>query len=175
MNNQELNSDIHTYSVNLPDEQATRKLAEKLSKICIAGSTILLFGDLGVGKTTFARAFITELSGLNQEVPSPTFTLLQTYDVHDPEAATPMTIYHFDLYRLSSPDEAYELGIEDAFNDGICLIEWPDRLEGLVPAERLEVFLYQGETENSRRIELVGNGLWAVKLPMLLPEDALDA
>jgi len=175
MNNQEANFCIRTYSAILPDEQATCKLAENLSNICSAGSTILLFGDLGVGKTAFARAFISAKTGLNQEVPSPTFTLLQTYDVQTPEAATPLTIFHFDLYRLSSPDEAYELAIEDAFSEGICLIEWPDRLEGLVPRERLEVSLYQGETENSRRIELVGNGIWVDKLTSILPGDTIDA
>ena len=96
---------------------------------------IALKGELGAGKTSFARAFIRARGGDDDEVPSPTFTLVQIYEL--PGA----TIWHFDLYRLRDPEEAWELGIEDAFRDGISLIEWPERLGALLPARRLEIAL----------------------------------
>jgi len=95
---------------------------------------ICLNGDLGSGKTTFARGFLAAL-GVGDEVPSPTFNLLLTYDT----ARGP--VWHFDLYRLTAPDEVYELGIEDGFAVAICLIEWPDRLGPLLPADRLDLTL----------------------------------
>ena len=91
---------------------------------------IALKGELGAGKTTFARAFIRARGG-GEAVPSPTFTLVQIYEIGD------VPIWHFDAYRLRDPDEAWELGIEDAFRDGISLIEWPERLGPLLPARRL--------------------------------------
>lgn len=143
--------------LTLPDENATRSLAEKLSGIIDSGDIIALSGTLGTGKTAFSRAFIIARTGSPQEVPSPTFTLLQTYDAVDHTTAQPIIIYHFDLYRLSSPDEAFELGIDDAFADGICLIEWPDRLGTYLPARRLELRLAQGEAENARIVTLGGH------------------
>src|SRR5205807_6696912 len=107
--------------VDLPDEAATARLAARISALAEIGDVIALSGDLGAGKTTFARAFI-RARGETGEVPSPTFTLVQVYEL----AAA--AIWHFDLYRLRSPDEAWELGIEDALTEGISLIEWPDRL-----------------------------------------------
>ncbi len=87
-----------------------------------------LSGDLGAGKSVFCRAFIRHMAGDDTlDVPSPTFTLVQTYDSAATDG-TALPVYHFDLYRLDHPDDAYELGIEDAFADGICLIEWPDKL-----------------------------------------------
>ena len=100
-------------------------MAEILAPRLLAGDTILLSGPIGAGKTHFARALIqTRLAmvGLSEDVPSPTFTLVQTYDAETVE------IWHADLYRLTSPDEIVELGIEDAFETAITLVEWPDRL-----------------------------------------------
>ena len=113
---------------------------------------VALEGDLGAGKTTFARAliaaFAAEARQMPPEVPSPTFTLMQTYDF--PRA----TIWHFDLYRIERPEDAYELGIEEALADGIALIEWPERLGPLLPARHIGVRLAFGDTPDARRIEL---------------------
>lgn len=148
---------------SLGDEGATVRLARQVAAVAHAGDVIALSGGLGVGKTRFARAFIDALQGDRDEVPSPTFTLVQTYD-------TPAgTIWHFDLYRLNRPEEAYELGIEEALADGIVLIEWPERLTGLLPAERLDVALdftdAQAAVESeARQVELTGHGRWAPRL-----------
>ncbi|MBT4220334.1 MAG: tRNA (adenosine(37)-N6)-threonylcarbamoyltransferase complex ATPase subunit type 1 TsaE, partial [Rhodospirillaceae bacterium] len=104
-------------TINLDSEDATNALAGKLAGRARIGDVLALQGDLGTGKTVFARAFIRAVCGAETEVPSPTFTLLQVYD----DAETP--IYHFDLYRLETSDEALELGIDDAFAEGISLIE----------------------------------------------------
>src|SRR5882762_7586612 len=103
-------------AIDLPDETATAALGARIAAIARPGDVIALAGDLGAGKTTFARAFIRARGG-SGEVPSPTFTLVQIYELPDGP------VWHFDLYRLRHPDEAWELGIEDAFRDGISLIE----------------------------------------------------
>lgn len=122
-------------SVSLPDEFATVNLGEMLADIVGDGDTLLLGGDLGAGKTALARALIRRLCGAEIEVPSPTFTLLQDYD------AEFGPIHHFDLYRIEHPDEALEIGFEDALGDGLCLIEWPDRLEQWLPREAIRIDL----------------------------------
>ncbi len=119
----------------LPDEQATERLGATLARDAKPGDIFALVGELGSGKSTLARGFIQALAGEDEEVPSPTFTLVQTYDT----AAG--VIWHFDLYRLCRPEEAFELGIEDAFIDGICLIEWPERLGPALPRRFIEVRL----------------------------------
>ncbi len=92
-----------------------------------------LQGPMGAGKSCFARYFIRHLCGNNIDVPSPTFTLVQQYD-------TPcVSIWHFDLYRLENPDEIYEIGWEEALHDGVCLIEWPERLGSLLPHKRHDI------------------------------------
>src|SRR4051812_29949378 len=104
----------------LPDEAATAALAGRLAPLAARGDVVALTGALGAGKTSFARGFIAARAGRPIEVPSPTFTLVQTYDL--PSGP----IWHFDLYRLERPDDAIELGIDEAFADGISLIEWPE-------------------------------------------------
>ena len=146
----------------LADEAATASLARALSRLVGAGDVIALSGDLGAGKTSFARAFINALPRCAgnpsqngaEEVPSPTFTLVQIYE----RAAA--SVWHFDLYRLEQAEEAYELGIEEAFSDGISLIEWPERLGGLLPADRLEVDLAFGRTPEARTATLSPYGAW---------------
>ncbi len=146
----------------LPDVGATARLAEALSKHVRRGDVIGLGGDLGVGKTTFARAFINARArrgGLaDQEVPSPTFTLLQVYELAG------LTVSHFDLYRIERPDETHELGLDDAIADGVVLIEWPERLEGFLPADRLDLVLSAGSNPDERLAELTGHGNWAGRL-----------
>ncbi len=119
-----------------------------------------LSGALGSGKTTFARAFVrARLERGDEEVPSPTFTLVQSY------AHAGGTIWHFDLYRLRAPAEAYELGIEDAFADGISLIEWPERLGPAAPPDWLEIRLASGGAAEARRVTITAHGprAWALQ------------
>lgn len=127
-------------------EEETIKLAQSLAKISKVGDVWALFGTLGAGKSVFSRAFIQELSKA-KEVPSPTFTLLQTYDAGDVE------IYHYDLYRIKSPEEIWELNIEEAIYGGVCLIEWPEKMGAYLPKNifRVEIKLLP---ENGRRIEI---------------------
>jgi len=122
-------------------EQETKAIAAKLADKLKRGDVIALYGTLGAGKTAFCRGFIQSFLP-NLEVPSPTFTLLQTYD-------TPtFPIYHFDMYRLKTADEAYEIGIEDAFAEGVSLIEWPEKIEKLLPKKHIKVII---ETQNNAR------------------------
>ena len=146
----------------LPDLAATERLAAGRARITRAGDVLGLRGPLGFGKTTFARAFIRALGG-EEEVPSPTFTLLQTY------ALGSLTVCHFDLYRLDRPTDAYELGIEEAFVDAVSLIEWPERLGTLLPRDRLEMELEFGAEPNARVARLSGHGSWAERLRELHP------
>lgn len=107
-------------------EEDTIKIAEKFADITKQGDVWALNGTLGAGKSVFARAFIQKLTAA-EEVPSPTFTLLQTYGTPD------FDIYHYDLYRLERPSEIFELGVEEAFYSGVSLVEWPERMEGFAP------------------------------------------
>ena len=114
------------------------------------GDVIALIGNLGAGKTVFARAFIRARCNTDEEVPSPTFTLLQTYD------SANAVIYHFDLYRLAAADEVWETGIEDAFADGVSVIEWADRIDGLLPACSVHLHLAFGTGETDRIATISG-------------------
>ncbi len=149
--------------INLPDEPATSALAARLAVIARAGDVITLNGNLGAGKTAFARAFIRARLAAD-EVPSPTFTLVQVY-----EGAGP-AIWHFDLYRLTGADEAWELGIEEAFASGISLIEWPDRLGPLLPQHRLEITLDFDERPEARRASIDGDTDWHVRLSGIIAD-----
>ncbi len=147
-----------TESVDLPDLAATRALARNLAPAVKAGDVIALSGDLGTGKTTLVRALIEALAERfgtpREEVPSPTFTLVQTYDFPG------LSLWHFDLYRVKKPEEALELGIEEAFAKACSVIEWPERLGPYLPPERLSIALEftDGET---RRAAIAGTGRWA--------------
>jgi tRNA threonylcarbamoyladenosine biosynthesis protein TsaE len=144
--------------IDLPDETATAALATALAACARRGDVIGLSGPLGSGKTTFARYFIGASLGA-REVPSPTFTLVETY-----EPASGPAIWHFDLYRIETPQDAYELGIEDAFADGIALIEWPERLGGLMPREHLQVALGAGKNPTARLATLSPSPSWAARV-----------
>lgn len=143
--------------IELTDEAATAALGARLSKIARRGDIIALKGDFGAGKTTLARAFIRAL-GEDGEVPSPTFTLVQVY-----EAGT-VPVWHFDLYRLTAAEEAWELGIEEAFTSGIALIEWPERLGGLLPQRHLAIALEFGRQPEERRAVVSGEATWHARL-----------
>jgi tRNA threonylcarbamoyladenosine biosynthesis protein TsaE len=182
----------------LPDEAATLALARSLTGLLQAGDVVFLIGDLGAGKTTFARGLINALPPVgdtgvgdtgvgdtgvgdtgvgdtgvghtgpdgvgsgdgagDEEVPSPTFTLVQIYE------RRPAPIWHVDLYRLERPEEVEELGLEEAAREAITLIEWPDRLGQRIPVDRLEVQLSYGEDANARSVVLTGYGSWRKRL-----------
>lgn len=122
---------MHIKTLILPLEQDTMRFAEHMAGVLKRGDTVLLSGEIGAGKSAFSRALIRAKAGAAIEVPSPTFTLVQTYDFDTVE------IWHCDLYRLTHPDEVFELGLDEAFEDAICLIEWPDRLGDTAPQNAL--------------------------------------
>ena len=130
-------------------------LGARLALHLRACDVLLLSGGLGAGKTTFSRGLITALSGAD-EVPSPTYTLLQTYE----GAAFP--IYHFDLYRIDTPQEVWELGIEEALDEGLSLIEWPQRLGELSPDGALHIEIEF--TDKGRAVALSGNADWTKRM-----------
>lgn len=149
-------------SLILADEAATGRLAVAIAAASRPGDLILLAGDLGAGKTAFARAFIRARAGSAIDVPSPTFTLVQTYDLLGG------SIWHVDLYRTARADEVRELGLDEALADAIVLIEWPERLGPALgaawTADRLDLALAFGAEENERRARLAGHGRWARRL-----------
>ena len=125
---------IHT--TLLETEIATQSLASRMAAVAKPGDCFLLSGDIGAGKSTFARAFIrARLGNPAEDVPSPTFTLVQTYE-HDLG-----DIWHCDLYRTTTPDECMELGLDDAMANAICLIEWPDKLGDYTPHAPIQITL----------------------------------
>jgi tRNA threonylcarbamoyl adenosine modification protein YjeE len=134
----------------LPDLDATEKLGAGIAGNLQTGDAVALWGDLGAGKTTLARAILKAL-GVSGEVPSPTFTLVQSYE-------TRLRVAHFDLYRLKSPREMEELGFEDALLEGAVLVEWPERAPELLPAGALHVRLKQDG--NLRNARLTGPARW---------------
>jgi len=140
--------------IEIPDEAALALLAARVAGLARPGDLIALEGDLGAGKTSFARAFINALQDEKEDVPSPTFTLVQHYETRAG------TVLHADLYRLADCSETEALGLIDALGDSILLVEWPDRLPDVRPAGLLTVRLDFGPTPDSRRVALVGAGRW---------------
>jgi len=135
-------------SLTLTSPEDTARLALALAPHLNAGDVILLEGPIGAGKSFFARALILSLLTTPEDIPSPTFTLVQTYD------APKFDIWHCDLYRLITPYEVQELGLEDAFETALCLVEWPDRLGDLTPAEALVISLQITDAPQERRVTL---------------------
>ena len=152
-------------SFDLASEAATAALAALLARSARAGDVFALAGELGTGKTTFARAFIRSLHGPKEEVPSPTFTLVQVYE----REAGAAPIWHFDLYRLTHPEEVFELGLEEAIAHAIVLIEWPERLGPWLPRERLDIRLAPGASPHRRRVELRPSPAWRDRIAGLAP------
>jgi tRNA threonylcarbamoyladenosine biosynthesis protein TsaE len=149
-----------------PDPAATAAIARRLAPALVRGDVVALSGPLGAGKTAFARALIgarAAESGLEQpDVPSPTFTLLQTYDL--PNGA----VWHFDLYRLARPEDALELGFEEALAGGITLVEWPERLGTALPTRRIDVAFAYGASPEARTISVGAAGAAARRLAAVL-------
>lgn len=144
-----------THTLDLPGPEATEVLAARFAGRLGPGDVVALTGDLGAGKTVFARALIKALgekAGTEiGHVPSPTFTLVQLYEL------PAFTVYHFDLYRLAAPDEVWETGIEDAFADGVSVIEWADRIDGLLPRDAIHIHLAFGADETARTATVRGD------------------
>ncbi|MFP5296110.1 MAG: tRNA (adenosine(37)-N6)-threonylcarbamoyltransferase complex ATPase subunit type 1 TsaE [Alphaproteobacteria bacterium] len=144
---------------DLPDSDATDRLGAAIARLLAPGEAVLLYGPLGMGKSTLARGLIRALTRPDEDVPSPTFTLVQFYESEPPVA-------HFDLYRLTRPEEASEIGLDEALDEGCAVIEWPERL-GDDPAvwlgpDRLTVAL--AETGDGRRATVSGAGAWESKV-----------
>ena len=148
--------------LTLHDPAATARLGLLLSGQLQAGDVIALEGALGAGKSVLVRGIIQAACPAEDDIPSPTFTLVQTYEPDD----LPL-IMHFDLYRLETPEESLELGIEDAFIDAICLIEWPQRLGAFLPRGALTITLVDGADANSRIAHLGGGACWQPVLDTL--------
>lgn len=147
-------------TLTLPDEIDTIALANHIAPLLNPGDTLLLDGPIGAGKSAFARALIRARLGRMEDVPSPTFTLVQTYEAPDGD------IWHCDLYRLTHPDEAFELGLDEAFSTAICLIEWPDRLGADIPSNALNLTFSAGHTAHSVKIDATAD--WQQRLRGIL-------
>lgn len=139
--------------VPLPSPDATGRLGAAVAGALRAGDAVLLYGDLGAGKSTLARGLVRALTSAEEDVPSPTFTLVQFYEGRG------FPVAHFDLYRLERPEEAYEIGLDEALDEGCAVVEWPQRLGSRLPADRLAIRLtIEGD---ARRAELVAEGSWS--------------
>ncbi|NVO55896.1 tRNA (adenosine(37)-N6)-threonylcarbamoyltransferase complex ATPase subunit type 1 TsaE [Rhodobacteraceae bacterium B1Z28] len=147
-------------SITLNSPEETAGFAIRLGASIGPGDVLLLEGAIGSGKTHFARSLIQSLMAAPEDVPSPTFTLVQAYDTHAGE------IWHCDLYRLSAVEEIEELGLIDAFDTAMCLVEWPDKLGPLTPATALTLnFQTDPDEMDARRLTLSwSDPKWAPKL-----------
>lgn len=136
--------------ISCKSENDTQLLAEKFAQIAKRGDVFALYGTLGAGKSVFSRYFIKKLSDVF-DVPSPTFTLLQTYETLHFE------IYHYDMYRLKNYEEAYELNIEEAFYNAVSLIEWPEKIAPLLPRDIWKITISVHKTFRQFEIEVISD------------------
>jgi tRNA threonylcarbamoyladenosine biosynthesis protein TsaE len=141
--------------LHLDTPEDVERLGAAVARLLRPGDALLLWGDLGAGKSTLARGLVRALTTPDEEVPSPTFTLVQTYE--GPE----FPVAHFDLYRLSGPDEVFELGFDEALDEGAAVVEWPQRLGARLPHDRLDIELRRSSTggpDEGRRARLEPHG-----------------
>lgn len=148
------------FTIPLSGEAATVRLGAALGRLLRQGDVVGLSGPLGAGKTTLARAAIGAVTGL-AEAPSPTFGLVETYD------GPRFPLWHFDLYRLEKAEEIWELGLEEALDGGVLLIEWPERIMPLRPASMLLIRLTPDA--DGRKALVRGNEEWSARLEALYP------
>jgi len=152
-----LSNDSFFQQFDLTSEAETASLGRRVAALLRVGDTITLAGTLGAGKTVLARALVRHFLPA-EEVPSPTFTLVQTYE-------TPaFAISHIDLYRVKARSEIRELGLDEALERGALLIEWPDRMGDLLPADRLDIVFEGVEDDETRILKLIGRGSWAPRV-----------
>ena len=141
--------------IELPDAHATTRLGQAIAPMLEAGDSVLLYGPLGMGKSTLARGLIRALTTPDEDVPSPTFTLVQFYE-------SAPAVAHFDLYRLTRPEEAFEIGLDEALDEGCAIIEWPERLGddpgSFLGPDRLIVTI--SEQGDGRLATVSGAGRW---------------
>ena len=146
-------------SIAIQKEYKTKLVAERLSDICQEGDLIALTGELGSGKTTFAKYFIRNISN-TQQIPSPTYNLILSYDSYK------STIYHMDAWRLNSNEEAIALGITEMFDSSIFIIEWANKIKNILPANYLNLAI---KNHNNKKILFFeGNYCWKNRLKKLL-------
>jgi len=145
-------------NISLPAEHDTYALGQRLSCISEVGDVIALSGKLGAGKTVLARGIIQAWTGRNEEIPSPTFALVQIYE------HSRGVVSHFDLYRLAALEDALELGIDEAISSGLTLIEWPERLGDQMPRQSLSIHLSVSHKDSCRIAELRYCETWDTRL-----------
>ena len=143
---------LDSLALTLTDLSATRAFAAALSRFIAPGRVFCLSGPLGAGKSEMARAMITASCGPQDDIPSPTFTLVQPY-----QADSGFEVWHMDLYRLETPAQVLALGVEDAFFDCCCLIEWSDKITDLLPSDQVRIDLAMGPDEGSRVVALAAS------------------
>ena len=135
----------------------TQNLSKKISKIIKEGDIIFLYGEIGVGKTTFVRFFINHLEVENgikkSDILSPTFNIAYDYDIGK------IKVYHYDLFRLKNYKDILELGMFETSKDHIKIIEWPELIE-LKPKDRIDILFQYSKLKNSRKVEVIGFGKW---------------
>lgn len=148
----------HSFRISLPSAESTTALGHAIAPALAPGDCLLLRGALGAGKSHLARAIIQARLGRLEDVPSPSFTLVQTYETADCD------LWHADLYRLSHPDDVIELGLDDAFASDICLVEWPDRLGRLTPKDAIDVTLEAAGDGRLATISFAGRPALALAL-----------
>jgi tRNA threonylcarbamoyl adenosine modification protein YjeE len=153
-------SDSFFAQLILKTEPETLRLGAIIADLLRPGDTVALAGTLGAGKTTLARALIRRMLPA-EEVPSPTFTLVQIYDT------SKFRICHADLYRVKNKRELRELGFDEILEDGVVLVEWPDRMSELLPDDRLDIILEVDDGTEDRRVKLIGRGAWVSRVKQL--------
>lgn len=150
-------------AITVPNADAMATLGGKMADFLAAGDVVCLRGGLGAGKTCLARGLVRAVMGdKTMDVPSPTYTLVQTYEP-DADSQADFDVWHFDLYRLDAAKDVWALGIEEAFDAGVCVIEWPERIESLLSGAELELRIAPDD-HDGRVVQIYGNDNWAKRL-----------